>query len=292
VQRFSGPSERQLVLRCSELVGRSGKPIGRTVLIADETRLRILEDSARRAEHLSSLGEMAASIAHEVRNPLTSLRGCAQELADINRKENNQDATDLATILVNEADRLARIVDDFLTLSRMRKPQIDAVDIGPIFNELRELYERQTDLPAGLRIEFIAGADCPQIAADAGHIRQIVTNLINNAIDAVRHVGLPRISVSARQAPSGHALDGEAVEMSVIDNGCGIPPELQEEIFTPFFSTKSQGTGLGLSLVQRIVKEHEGVMRLASQSGVGTTVMIFLPVHTQTRTYLRALGAT
>lgn len=279
---------RHLVLRVSDLSDRRGRTIGRTLLIADETRLLVLEESARRADHLAALGEMAAGIAHEVRNPLTSLRGCAQELAEINRKEGQHDAADLAGIMVAEADRLARIVEDFLTLSRMRAPDRSVVDLAPLFTELDTLHRRQ-QLPDNLGLVFDIADDCPTVVGDTDQVRQVLLNLIGNALDAVRRVAAPRISIAAREAAVG-SLPVPAVEVRVSDNGCGIPAHLQEQVFTPFFSTKSQGTGLGLSLVQRIVREHEGALRLESSVENGTVITVLLPAHSQTRTFKRALG--
>jgi len=291
LERFASGEGRQLVLRLSELVDARGRPLGRTLLIADETRLRLLEESAQRTERLAALGEMAAGIAHEVRNPLTSLRGCAQELAEINRGEGQSDAADLATIMVGEADRLARIVDEFLTLSRLRPPQREAVELPGLFHGLQQLHAQRRDIAQDLRMDFTVAADCPPVWADQGQLRQVVGNLIENAIDALRRAVGPRLQVSATHVEEGSPLTGPAVLITVADNGCGIPGELRERVFTPFFSTKSQGTGLGLSLVGRLVKEHEGVLQLDSALGSGTTVRVYLPAHSQTGLYRRALGA-
>jgi signal transduction histidine kinase len=290
LERFAGPNSRQLVLRVTELVDRHDQPIGRTLLIADETRLKLLEDSAQRSEHLAALGEMAAGIAHEVRNPLTSLRGCAQELAELSTEAGQRDAASLANILVGEADRLARIVEDFLALSRLRPPLKEPVELAPVVEELRQLTAQRRDLPAGLVLEFTVDGDCSPVLADAGQLRQVLGNLVNNSIEALRQATMPKLVVSVRQAGKSSPLEGEGAEITVRDNGCGIPREHQERVFTPFFSTKSQGTGLGLSLVQRIVREHEGVLQLASEPSQGTTITIFLPVHSQTRVFKRALG--
>nr|MBA3939072.1 GHKL domain-containing protein [Planctomycetota bacterium] len=291
LERVPGPQGRQLVLRVTQLLDRRGVPIGRTLLIADETRLKILEDSAHRAEHLLALGEMAAGIAHEVRNPLTSLRGCAQELAEISAEGGQRDAEALARILVSEADRLARIVEDFLSLSRLRTPLRESVELAPLFAELETLCRGRGDLPDGLKLLFRVSADCTALLADPGQIRQVLGNLLNNALDALRQAPVPCLSCVARSVGADCPLRVPAVEIAVTDNGCGIPKDIQTRIFTPFFSTKSQGTGLGLSLVQRIVREHEGALHLTSDQGKGTTVLIYLPVHTQTRVFKRALGA-
>lgn len=288
--RMAGPDGRQLVVRVKELVGRRGKPIGRTLVVADETRLRVLEDSAHRSERLAALGAMAAGIAHEVRNPLTSLRGCAQELAEISTSEGNRDAADLARILVSESDRLARIVEDFLSLSRMRPPQREAVDLARLLADLRRQYEHAPGLPPGLTLSVSSEPGCPPAFADPDQLRQVLTNLIANALDALRATGMPRLEIHAERAPPGNALGVDGVRIVVRDNGPGVPAELRERVFTPFFSTKSTGTGLGLSLVQRIVREHDGLISLDVAPGGGTAVVLLLPAHSQTRVFVRALG--
>lgn len=290
LRRLLGPNGRHLVLRATRLSGKDGAAVGRTILIADETRLHILEENAQRAEHLAALGEMAAGIAHEVRNPLTSLRGCAQELAEISRGAGNPDAASLAGILVTESDRLARIVSDFLALSRMRTPQREPLDLEPLLEELRHLTRLRSDLPPGIAITIDLHDETPSVLADADQLKQVLQNLVSNSLDAMRETSLPRITVQVERAPEDNPLGMPAVVLQVADNGCGIPPDLQQRVFTPFFSTKAQGTGLGLSLVNRIIREHEGLLRLDSEAGAGTRVVIYLPAHSQSRSYRRAMG--
>ena len=290
LRRLLGPNGRHLVVRATRLKGRNGVMVGRTILIADETRLRVLEENAQRSEHLSALGEMAAGIAHEVRNPLTSLRGCAQELEEMNRSSGNPDAAALASILVTESDRLARIVSDFLALSRMRAPQREPLDLEALLEELKHLTRLRRDLPDDVAVVVTLADDTPSVLADADQIRQVLQNLVNNSLDAMRTVENPCVSVSAERASDDNPLGMPAVVIEVFDNGCGIPVELQQRVFTPFFSTKPQGTGLGLSLVNRIVREHEGILELGSTPGTGTCITIYLPAHSQTRAYSRALG--
>jgi signal transduction histidine kinase len=290
LEKFVTVSGQHLVLRVTELLDRRDRPLGRTLVIADETRLRVLEDSAHRSEHLAALGEMAAGIAHEVRNPLTSLRGCAQELAEMAGENGNHDAAGLARIMVTEADRLARIVDDFLALSRLRTPEREPTDLGDMIEELRTMTARRGDLPLGLQVDFVVEDGCSSVLADGGQLRQVFSNLINNALDALRQASTPRLSVRVHPIDADSTLGTSGVEITVSDNGCGIPPDLHERVFTPFFSTKPKGTGLGLSLVQRIIREHEGVLSLNSGVGTGTTVSIQLPGHSHTRVFKRALG--
>lgn len=291
LQRFAGPGGLQLVLRVTQLRGRHGQPIGRTLVIADETRLRLLEDGARRAQALAALGEMAAGIAHEVRNPLTSLRGCAQELAEVAARQGRADDARLAEIIVSESDRLARIVGDFLALSRLRPPVRSDVQLAPILEETATLLRSRPDAPAGLVVEVAADPDLPSVSADADQMRQVLINLGVNAIEAMRHGSRALIRLRAGLASGEDCpLDGDAVRLSVLDTGSGIPADMREKVFTPFWSSKPQGTGLGLSLVGRIVKEHEGVLGMDSAEGVGTEIVIYLPIASQSRTFRRALG--
>ncbi len=290
LERRLAPGGRQLVLRVTELKGRSGRVIGRTLVIADETRLRLLEDSARRAESLAALGEMAAGIAHEVRNPLTSLRGCAQELAEVAAKSGRADDVQLAQVIVSESDRLARIVGDFLELSRLRPPVRREVELGPVLREACLLVETRHDVPSGLQVTVTIEEDLPTVSADPDQMRQVLLNLAVNGLEAMRERPVRALRLGLQRAGDDNPLDADALRLSVGDTGTGIPVELQDRIFTPFWSTKPQGTGLGLSVVSRIVKDHEGILRIDSTPGVGTEVVVFLPIVTQTRTFKRALG--
>ncbi|MEK7415449.1 MAG: histidine kinase dimerization/phospho-acceptor domain-containing protein, partial [Planctomycetota bacterium] len=166
VERWRAPGGRQLVLRVTELHGRNNRVIGRSLVIADETRLRTLEDSMRRAEGLAVLGEMAAGIAHEVRNPLTSLRGCAQELFEVAQRAGRPEDARLAQIIVSESDRLARIVGDFLELSRMRPANRVQLSVAPVIQEVGTLIASREDLPAQLHIILGIDPDCPDVYAD------------------------------------------------------------------------------------------------------------------------------
>lgn len=288
--RAAGTGGRQLVLRAGQLRRRDGGEIGRVLVIADETRLRLLEDGARRSEALAALGEMAAGIAHEVRNPLTSLRGCAQELAEVAESGGRVDDARLARIIVDESDRLARIVNDFLALSRMRPPARREVVVEDLLREAAVLLGARADLPVGTAVEVRCDHGLPRFNADPDQLRQVVLNLGVNALEALRDRPSPRVLLSAGLAGDDNPLDGDALRLGVADNGHGIQREHLASVSTPFWSSKPQGTGLGLSVVARIVKDHEGAMRIDSEPGSGTEVVLFLPLTTQTRAFKRALG--
>lgn len=188
------------------------------------------------------------------------------------RVGSQSDSGALAEIILHESDRLAKLVEDFLGMARMRAPDVGAVDLTAEFAELEELNRRRTDLPERLRVAFVLAPDLPAVRADAGQLRQVLTNLVNNAVEAVRREPEPRVEVAA--TASGY---GDRVVFTVTDNGIGIAAAKIEKIFTPFYSTSSQGTGLGMTLVSRIVDEHEGHLRVDSEVGSGTTITVEWP---------------
>jgi signal transduction histidine kinase len=148
----------------------------------------------------------------------------------------------------------------------------------------------RSDLPTGIELRVDLDDETPSVLGDSDQLKQIILNLLTNSLDAVRGTPNPYVHCHAERAADDNPLGMPAVVLHVIDHGCGIPHDLQARVFTPFFSTKAQGTGLGLSLVNRIVREHEGLLALSSELGVGTTITIHLPAHSQTRSFRRALG--
>ncbi|MCS6970459.1 MAG: ATP-binding protein [Planctomycetes bacterium] len=289
--RHTTADGRELVLRVGELHGRRGRSVGRILVIADETRLRLLENTAKRSEALAALGEMAAGIAHEVRNPLTSLRGCAQELAEAASDHGRADDAALARMIVAEADRLERIVSEFLALSRMPPPQRRPCQIAEVISGVVALLRLRPDLPPGLAIVSDCAPHLPPCEADPEQLRQALINLALNAIEAMRQTAERRLAISAQLAQGDNPFDVPALRLVVSDTGVGIPSEHLSKVFTPFWSSKPQGTGLGLSIVSRIVRDHEGVLRISSTPGRGTEVTIFLPAPTPTQRFRQAMGA-
>ena len=263
---------RYLVLRASYLRGRGGRIMGRTLVVADETRLHRAEEEAARAERLASMGQMAAGIAHEVRNPLASLRGCAQELGVMAREGGRpEDVAELSEIMVRESDRVARIVEEFLSLSRMRDPEPINLEVKSLLVEQAELGYRRADGPRGLEFTVSVSEDCAAIHADPDHVRQVLTNLVANAVEAMQDHPDPRIELWAESVADGMVLIG------VRDNGPGIPTDQREQVFTPFYSTKSKGTGLGLSLVERLVRSNGGRVDLRQPASGGTEIRLRWP---------------
>ncbi|MBX7245875.1 MAG: GAF domain-containing protein [Candidatus Sumerlaeaceae bacterium] len=237
-------------------------------LSASYEALRRTQKELVKKERLAALGEMAATVAHEIRNPLTSIRGFAQRIARQYDKVVDSRLASYTEIIMEEVDRLNKFIKDVLDFARHVKPNFEKTNInelvGEILNFMRdELTHRNvvvlTDLDMTLR----------ETVVDSGQIKQALLNILQNARQAVGPNGV--ITVRTNNA-------GSSVRIRVSDNGSGIARDDMNRIWSPFFTTKTQGTGLGLSLVQRIIDDHHGRIYIRSRVGKGTIVDIFLPV--------------
>jgi two-component system sensor histidine kinase HydH len=237
------------------------------VLLRDRTRLRTLEDDLAEAKRLAAIGSLAAGVAHEIRNPLSSLRGFAQLFAT--KLKGQEPLSSYAATMVQEADRLNRVVTDLLYLARPRAIAPGPVDLPRLMENLRGLLrfdlEHKHAAPA-LDIQ----ADT--LFADEDALRQALLNLLVNALDALPDEG-GAVTVAARRSHE----DQPGVWLSVTDNGHGMDEATREKAFEPFFTAKRQGTGLGLAIVQGIMRAHHGRAVIESAPGQGTSVRLFFP---------------
>jgi Amt family ammonium transporter len=227
------------------------------------------------AEKLAALGKLSAGIAHEIRNPLTSIKILIHSLAD-------PDASDAARekdlkVIEAEIERVNKIIRQFLDFARPRPPSLEPADARGLIAETLDLagYEIESQ---GVELEREDENDLPPVAMDREQMKQVLLNLILNALQAMPRGGKLTIQTALRDfAREGAA--GRAVEIRVKDTGGGIPAEIQNRIFEPFFSTKEEGIGLGLSVAQRIVEEHGGRIRVESLEGQGTAFSVLLPLR-------------
>ncbi|MBU1228659.1 MAG: ATPase [Proteobacteria bacterium] len=257
---------RSLEVLCLPLHGEggSGQTEERLVLLRDRTRLKTLEDDLAEANRLAAIGSLAAGVAHEIRNPLSSLRGFAQLFAT--KFKGQEPLASYATTMVQEADRLNRVVTDLLYLARPRELAPAKLDLTQVANGLRGLL--RFDLEAkGVTPELDLAET--RLCADGDALKQALLNLLVNALDAVTDEG-GRISLSARR-------EGDGVLVSVADNGQGMDEAVRQQAFEPFFTAKRQGTGLGLAIVQGIMRAHKGRAFIDSTPGQGTTVHLYFP---------------
>ncbi|HEX5773485.1 MAG TPA: ATP-binding protein [Geomobilimonas sp.] len=230
-----------------------------------------IEEQLRRAERLSALGELSAVLAHEIRNPLGSIRGTAEILRDDYRPGDRK--YEFLEILFKETDRLNRVVEDFLGLARPVAAERETCDL---VSELREVQSLLAGEAASrgvrLRLEL---ADLPPVRGDREKLRQVFLNLALNGIQATDRGGSLTIRSALFPVPEGAPA---RIELSFADTGAGIAPEQLARIFEPFFTTKEGGTGLGLAIAQKIVESHGGTIDVTSEVGKGTTFTVRLPV--------------
>ncbi|BDG09044.1 two-component system sensor histidine kinase NtrB [Anaeromyxobacter paludicola] len=254
------------------LKGRGDEVIGRAVIFQDLTRLRAMEARVQRSERLADLGKVAAGLAHELRNPLASMMGSI-ELLGASAAPDSQDAR-LLSIVLREAARLDQLVSRFLAFSRPAPPRREESDVARIVDEALDVFAND---PAAARVELRRDLAPVAVSCDPDQVRQVVWNLLLNAAQAVAgQDGAPA------EGPAGRvevrcAADAEGARLTVADDGPGIPPENLARLFTPFFTTKPAGTGLGLATVHRIVDAHGGAVSIEPRPGGGTVFTVRLP---------------
>lgn len=230
-----------------------------------------IEEQLRRAERLSALGELSAVLAHEVRNPLGSIKGTAEILKDDYRPGDRK--YEFLEILVKETDRLNRVVEDFLQLARPVQVEREVCDLGDELGEVMALVSREA-AARGVRL-LLMPEELPSIRGDRDKLRQVFLNLILNGVQATGRGGCLTVTVAA--SPSGER-DPSFVAISFADSGEGMAPAVLARIFEPFYTTKEGGTGLGLAIAQKIVESHGGRIEVESVVGQGATFTVKLPV--------------
>ncbi len=228
---------------------------------------------------LAALGTMAAGLAHEIRNPLAGIKGAAQYLAADEPAE-AEEAGEFVQIIIDEVDRLNEVVSQFLDYARPFEIERRPVDLNALVKDVLELVRRQ-DLPQDLRIVEALEPDLPQPPADAARLRQVMLNLVQNALQALANQpdGADRLlTVSTRLTQGGRGELQRSADVAVEDSGPGIEPPELDQLFIPFFTTRPGGTGLGLSICRRIVQAHDGEIDVRSQPGRGARFTVRLPL--------------
>lgn len=238
------------------------------ILIRDRTEMAGLERELHRNEKLAAIGRMAAGLAHEIRNPLSALRGFAQFFA---KKLAGQEPEELyARTMLQEADRLNRVITDLLFLARPRQLTFSRITVADIFAEVSTLLSMDMEAK---KARLAMHPDAPLVVADQDALKQALINLLMNSLAALPETG-GNIELHSALAPDG-------VWIRVRDNGRGMNAEERERALEPFFSTRDKGTGLGLAIVHTIMQEHGGSIELDSSPGNGTTVSLFFPENTK-----------
>jgi signal transduction histidine kinase len=236
-----------------------------------DERIKIFVDELMRANKLSSLGELAGSIAHEIKNPLISIQGFAKR---IEKSEDQQKARNYARLIDEESGRLSNVLVKLLEFSRMDEPKKELLNVNEIVDDTVLFMEHHLTRFKNVEILVEKEKGLPRVEIDKIHVQQSLVNIMMNAAQAMPHGGKIRIKTGK---------DEESVYISVADNGTGINAETRERIFEPFFTTKGkgEGTGLGLSLCKRLIEANKGKIEVESVVGEGSTFKIVLPYKTE-----------
>lgn len=244
---------------------------GTIIVFKNITHIKQIELQLARGEKLKAIGELAAGTAHEIRNPLTTVRGFVQIIKDKFLKMGIDEFDAHMHLVISEIDRVNKIISSFLNLAKPQKKKIELVNINELLNEVMFLLENEA-IRKEIRINKDIDTSIPLIKGDKDELEQVFLNIINNAFQAMPANSQFTIKTSLSGDKSGVIID-------FIDTGVGIPEELIPKIFDPFFSTKSEGTGLGLAISNRIINDHQGELKVTSREGEGTAFTIVLPCH-------------
>lgn len=261
-------------------LARRGDVEAAVAVIRDITRLHQLEAEVRRGERLAAAGQIAMGLAHEIRNPLGAIRGAVQLM----RRELTDDArlVEYTDVLLKEVDRVNRIIEMLLDIGRPVTLRAVPLNVHQLLERVALLTE---ELAAQRRVQIVRRYDpsLPPIMADEDRILQVFHNLVRNGIEAMDRGGRLTLVTRLSMDPLFAKVDlGQGqrsmAEIQVIDDGHGIPEAIRARLFTPFFTTKDKGLGLGLALCHRIVEEHRGAIQVVSEPGRGTAMSCFLPI--------------
>jgi signal transduction histidine kinase len=276
-------TEKVLGYTLSHVKDARGRDAGATMFFKDLTRVEQLEERERLRDRLAALGEMAAAIAHEVKNPLAGI----EVMAGILKRQlpDSPDAQNILADIIKEAKMANVIVQEVLAFVRPIRLQVEDIAVADVIRDamtmaeghrLRGDVELRVDVPEALR----------PIQGDPHQLRQIFTNLLTNAFEAMDGSGAVDITAAAvdaddETATAAEQATGPTILITISDNGPGIPAEVIDRIFSPFFTTKPQGSGLGLAIVRKIVDAHDGRIDVGGRPGGGTVFRVTLPVRNQ-----------
>jgi signal transduction histidine kinase len=265
----------------SQITDNGGRVMGAALFFKDLTRVEQLEERERLRDRLAALGEMAAAIAHEVKNPLAGIEVMAGVLK--RQLTESGDAQTILNDIIKEAKMANGIVLEVLDFVRPLRLQVERVSVPQVLDEAIKMAETQV-ARGDVAVEVDARADLPKIQGDPHQIRQVFTNLLINAFEALGGQGNIQIGAYQVVGEDDHGPSGELpaptpmVIVDVADDGPGVQLEVKDRIFSPFFTTKPRGSGLGLAIVRKIVDAHDGRIDLATRPEGGTRFRIALPV--------------
>jgi PAS domain S-box-containing protein len=244
----------------------NGQRKGLVVIGRDVTEYKQAEQALRNAETMHLVGQLAAGVAHEIRNPLTTLKGFVQLLHEDTVATKHKEYTG---IMLSEIDRIELIIKEFLILAKPQSVQYHDIDLGILIQNTVKLFDTQAILK-NVQIDIQLEETLPHIHGEPNHLKQVFINLLKNATEAMPNGGTIRIVAQHNQ---------KQVKISIIDEGVGIPKHLLPKLGQPFYTTKEKGTGLGLMVSYNIIENHQGSIQVISEVNKGTRFDIFLPLQ-------------
>ena len=264
-----------LEIAASSLKDDDGVFLGHILLFKDLTEVQALRREVARSQRLASVGRLAAGVAHEIRNPLSSIKGFATYFKEKypDRPQDQQ----TANIMIQEVDRLNRVVGQLLELARPIAVKKQRISLQALLKDALKLIEDRA-AAKGISVQTQNNADMDSAWGDPDRINQILLNLYLNAVDSMESGGELKVVLSS------DAKDSK-IDIKVSDSGCGIRPEHLSKIFDPYFTTKSTGTGLGLAIAHNIVEALGGKITVESQMGIGTTFTVTLPISGESKNH-------
>jgi PAS domain S-box-containing protein len=259
----------ELIMDAHMLRDEEGQTIGAYVFFKDVTNMRSVSDYVQRNDRFAMIGQIAAGTAHEIRNPLTAIKGFMQLLHQSMVAQGYNREKQYAEFVLTEIERINKLVNEFLYLSKAKKTTIERIDVAHVLLDILPLINNQAVLH-GVRVSYQAAINKPEVFADREQLKQVFMNLCRNGIESMTSQG-GVLSVIERVE-----REQQRVLIAIADTGTGIPPFLIDKIFDPFFTTKEDGTGLGLAVCQRIVHDMGGHIRVSSK-GYGTMFVVSMP---------------
>jgi two-component system sensor histidine kinase HydH len=251
----------------TKIVGNQGNFIGHVIILNDLSRIRTLELEIKQKEKLAAVGILAAGVAHEVRNPLSSIKGYATYFSSLfDAQPDNKKA---ANIMAEEVDRVNRVISELLEFARPIKLELKKIRIFELVDKALRLIKYEAD-PAGIKISSSVEPNLPEVEVDKDRLTQVLLNVFINAIQAMPSGGTLTVNVRTM---------ADSLQFEISDTGGGISPQDQANIFNPYFTTKKSGTGLGLAIAFKIVETHGGTITIESLESKGTTFVIAIPLE-------------
>jgi two-component system, sporulation sensor kinase E len=264
-----GDKQVHLLVDAHTLRDEAGHILGAYMVLKDMTNLRLLEEQIKRNDRLATIGQIAAGTAHEIRNPLTSIKGFLQVIKYALKEKGHVKEQGYTEIMLREINRINSLVSEFLLLSKPRNIKLRPLQVTDVWNEMLPIVENEAILH-NMKVNFVTERSVfPLIVADGELLKQVFLNLCKNAIEAMGEGGMLTVRIRLEEAEQKLAVD-------VQDTGPGIPSYALDKIFDPFFTTKENGTGLGLSVCQKIIHEIGGMIRVSSKEW-GTVFTVLMP---------------